>query len=208
MLYPLIKVNTVVRKRVFNTFIISLSCLCFLWYVLSGLELQFESDILVRNAEMVEKDDEAIKVEHINQDNKIYLEDTTSVEGSQVKQYVHVPQKEGTYFIKDKKYMSVELTKDESRDMGTKFFILDWAVFFILLLLRRQYKESKIVRILFFVIFWVFSTFSLVVISYWFKYILKSDIDPAIVIVSRFFITSITMSGINAWKHVQKRKIF
>lgn len=196
-MYPFIKVNKNSQSKVFNFFIITLSFLCFMWFVLSGLELELQSTVLVRNADYIEGNATARKVAHVNSSGKVFTESQETFEDSDISEYVHVPMERGTYVVMNEDYkyiMSVELTQDECVDMAKKFLILDWLIFAILLLLRYTLvsKESvvkvlkvysKLIKIGLKRVSWyvnscllvLTSMFSWIVLSYWYSEILDKN---------------------------------
>ena len=141
-MYPFIKVKDKNRKTIFRAFIITLCVLIGLWWLSSGLETQLNSAIVVQNTEYVEQDTSKIKVEHINEDGTVFLEDTTSVEDNVISEYITVKQETGTYYIPDN-MMTRELTADESFDLGQRFIFLSILVYLVFLLLGVNVKGKK-----------------------------------------------------------------
>ena len=141
-MYPFIKVKDKNRKTIFRAFIITLCVLIGLWWLSSGLETQLNSAIVVQNTEYVEQDTSKIKVEHINEDGTVFLEDTTSVEDDTISEYITVKQETGTYYIPNN-MMTRELTADESFDLGQRFIFLSILVYLVFLLLGVNVKGKK-----------------------------------------------------------------
>ena len=133
-MYPFIKVKDKNRKIIFRVSITIICVLISLWWLFSGLETQLNSAIVVQNTEYVEQDTSKIKVEHINEDGTVFLEDTTSVEDNAISEYITVKQETGTYYIPDN-MMTRELTADESFDLGQRFIFLSILVYLVFLLL-------------------------------------------------------------------------
>lgn len=141
-MYPFIKVKEANRKVIFKVFISIICTLIGVWWLSSGLETQLNSAIVVQNTEYVEQDTSKIKVEHINEDGTVFLEDTTSVEDNAISEYITVKQETGTYYIPDN-MMTRELTADESFDLGQRFIFLSILVYLVFLLLGVNVKGKK-----------------------------------------------------------------
>lgn len=141
-MYPFIKVKDKNRKIIFRAFIIILCVLIGLWWLSSGLETQLNSAIVVQNTEYVDQDTSKIKVEHINEEGTVFLEDTTSVEDNAISKYITVKQETGTYYIPDN-MMTRELTADESFNLGQRFIFLSILVYLVFQLLGVNAKGKK-----------------------------------------------------------------
>lgn len=141
-MYPFIKVKEANRKIIFKVFISIICTLIGVWWLSSGLETQLNSAIVVQNTEYVEQDTSKIKVEHINEDGTVFLENTTSVEDDAISEYITVKQETVTYYIPDN-MMTRELTADESFDLGQRFIFLSILVYLVFLLLGVNVKGKK-----------------------------------------------------------------
>lgn len=141
-MYPFIKVKEANRKIIFKVFISIICTLIGVWWLSSGLETQLNSAIVLQNTEYVEQDTSKIKVEHINEDGTVFLENTTSVEDDAISEYITVKQETVTYYIPDN-MMTRELTADESFDLGQRFIFLSILVYLVFLLLGVNVKGKK-----------------------------------------------------------------
>lgn len=164
-MYPFIKVKDKNRKTIFRAFITILCVLIGLWWLSSGLETQLNSAIVVQNTEYVEQDTSKIKVEHINEDGTVFLEDTTSVEDDAISEYITVKQGVGTYYVPDN-MMTRELTANESFDLGQRFIFLSILIYiiFILLLINSKGKTKNSVALI--IGMSVFQFFCFIILSY------------------------------------------
>lgn len=172
-MYPFIKVKDKNRKIIFRAFIIILCVLIGLWWLSSGLETQLNSAIVVQNTEYVEQDTSKIKVEHINEDGTVFLEDTTSVEDDAISEYITVKQETGTYYIPDN-MMTKELTADESFDLGQRFTFLSILVYLIFQLLGVNVKGKKSFTILLILGELLAAFFASIVLTYFLDNIVES----------------------------------
>ena len=164
-MYPFIKVKEANRKIIFKVFISIICALIGVWWFSSGLETQLNSAIVVQNTEYVEQDTSKIKVEHINEDGTVFLEDTTSVEDDAISEYITVKQGAGTYYIPDN-MMTRELTAGESFDLGQRFIFLSILIYiiFILLLINSKGKTKNSVALI--IGMSVFQFFCFIILSY------------------------------------------
>lgn len=172
-MYPFIKVKDKNRKIIFRAFIAIICVLIGLWWLSSGLETQLNSAIVVQNTEYVEQDTSKIKVEHINEDGTVFLEDTTSVEDNAISEYITVKQETGTYYIPDN-MMTRELTADESFDLGQRFIFLSILVYLVFLLLGVNVKRKKSFTLLLILGELLAAFFASVVLTYFLDNIVES----------------------------------
>lgn len=172
-MYPFIKVKDKNRKIIFRVFITIICVLISLWWLFSGLETQLNSVIVVQNTEYVEQDTSKIKVEHINEDGTVFLEDTTSVEDDAIFEYITVKQGTGTYYIPDN-MMSRELTANESFDLGQRFIFLSILVYLVFQLLGVNAKGKKSFTILLILGELLAAFFASVVLTYFLNNIVES----------------------------------
>lgn len=173
-MYPFIKVKDKNRKTIFRAFIIILCVLIGLWWLSSGLETQLNSAIVVQNTEYVEQDTSKIKVEHINEDGTVFLENTTSVEDDAISEYITVKQGVGTYYIPDN-MMTRELTANESFDLGQRFIFLSILVYLVFQLLGVNAKGKKSFTILLILGELLAAFFASVVLTYYLDNIVESE---------------------------------
>lgn len=172
-MYPFIKVKDKNRKIIFRVSITIICVLISLWWLFSGLETQLNSAIVVQNTEYVEQDTSKIKVEHINEDGTVFLEDTTSVEDNAISEYITVKQETGTYYIPDN-MMTRELTADESFDLGQRFIFLSILVYLVFLLLGVNVKGKKSFTLLLILGELLAAFFASVVLTYFLDNIVES----------------------------------
>lgn len=172
-MYPFIKVKDKNRKTIFRAFITILCVLISLWWLFSGLETQLNSAIVVQNTEYVKQDTSKIKVEHINEDGTVFLENTTSVEDDAISEYITVKQGTGTYYISDN-MMSRELTANESFDLGQRFIFLSILVYLVFQLLGVNAKGKKSFTILLILGELLAAFFASVVLTYFLNNIVES----------------------------------
>ena len=172
-MYPFIKVKDKNRKIIFRVFITIICVLIGLWWLSSGLETQLNSAIVVQNTEYVEQDTSKIKVEHINEDGTVFLEDTTSVEDDAISEYITVKQETGTYYIPNN-MMTRELTADESFDLGQRFIFLSILVYLVFQLLGVNAKGKKSFTILLILGELLAAFFASVVLTYFLDNIVES----------------------------------
>lgn len=172
-MYPFIKVKDKNRKTIFRAFIIILCVLIGLWWLSSGLETQLNSAIVVQNTEYVEQDTSKIKVEHINEDGTVFLENTTSVEDDAISEYITVKQGVGTYYIPDN-MMTRELTANESFDLGQRFIFLSILVYLVFQLLGVNAKGKRSFTILLILGELIVAFFASIVLTYFLNNIVES----------------------------------
>lgn len=172
-MYPFIKVKDKNRKIIFRAFIAIICVLIGLWWLSSGLETQLNSAIVVQNTEYVKHDTSKIKVEHINEDGTVFLEDTTSVEDDAISEYITVKQETGTYYIPDN-MMTRELTADESFNLGQRFIFLSILVYLVFLLLGVNAKGKKSFTILLILGELMAAFFASIVLTYFLDNIVES----------------------------------
>lgn len=172
-MYPFIKVKDKNRKIIFRAFITIICVLIGLWWLSSGLETQLNSVIVVQNTEYVEQDTSKIKVEHINEDGTVFLEDMTSVEDDAISEYITVKQGVGTYYIHDN-MMTRELTANESFDLGQRFIFLSILVYLVFQLLGVSIKGKRSFTILLILGELIAAFFASIVLTYFLDNIIES----------------------------------
>ena len=172
-MYPFIKVKDKNRKIIFRVFITIICVLIGLWWLSSGLETQLNSAIVVQNTEYVKQDTSKIKVEHINEDGTVFLEDTTSVEDDAISEYITVKQETGTYYIPDN-MMTRELTADESFNLGQRFIFLSILAYLVFQLLGVNAKGKKLFTILLILGELMAAFFASIVLTYFLDNIVES----------------------------------
>lgn len=172
-MYPFIKVKDKNRKIIFRVFITIICVLISLWWLFSGLETQLNSVIVVQNTEYVEQDTSKIKVEYINEDGTVFLEDATSVEDDAISEYITVKQGTGTYYVSDN-MMTRELTANESFDLGQRFIFLSILVYLVFQLLGVNVKGKKSFTILLILGELLAAFFASVVLTYFLDNIVES----------------------------------
>lgn len=172
-MYPFIKVKDKNRKIIFRVFITIICVLISLWWLFSGLETQLNSVIVVQNTEYVEQDTSKIKVEYINEDGTVFLEDATSVEDDAISEYITVKQGTGTYYVPDN-MMTRELTANESFDLGQRFIFLSILVYLVFQLLGVNVKGKKSFTILLILGELLAAFFASVVLTYFLNNIVES----------------------------------
>ena len=172
-MYPFIKVKDKNRKTIFRVFITIICVLISLWWLFSGLETQLNSVIVVQNTEYVEQDTSKIKVEYINEDGTVFLEDATSVEDDAISEYITVKQGTGIYYVPDN-MMTRELTANESFDLGQRFIFLSILVYLVFQLLGVNVKGKKSFTILLILGELLAAFFASVVLTYFLDNIVES----------------------------------
>lgn len=172
-MYPFIKVKEANRKVIFKVFISIICTLIGVWWLSSGLETQLNSAIVVQNTEYVEQDTSKIKVEHINEDGTVFLEDTTSVEDDAISEYITVKQGVGTYYIPDN-MMTRELTANESFDLGQRFIFLSILVYLVFQLIGVSAKGKRSFTILLILGELIAAFFASIVLTYFLDNVVES----------------------------------
>lgn len=145
-IYPLVKLSKGKQKKFFNICITIIGILVGVYFLLSAAELQLNSYIIKVNTEAVAQDTTKIKVEHINEEGTLYLEDTTSVPDDEVSSYIRTAQGTGTYYIPEGQ-MTAAITHDEAVQLGMRFMVLDVVVllaFISLLVWKRGRKKAAV----------------------------------------------------------------
>ena len=122
----------------------------------------------------MEQDTSKIKVEHINEDGTVFLEDTTSVEDDAISEYITVKQETGTYYIPDN-IMTRELTADESFDLGQRFIFLSILVYLVFQLLGVNAKGKRSFIILLILGELMATFFASIVLTYFLDNIVESE---------------------------------
>lgn len=195
-MYRLVKVSKANQARIFKTLVTFLVVLVYVWWIAISLQTQLNCYIITNNTELVYRDDSKIKVEHINEDNTLYLDDTTKVNGDQVDEYIMTARGTGTYYIPDNK-MSRELTWSESIEVGTSWIALSIIVYTISVLLLISCKGAKLKSFLVDLLMFFVSLVTLVVGEYFISNILQKSIpfqEIVVVVFGLFALASVILS--------------
>lgn len=195
-MYRLVKVSKANQARIFKTLVTFLVVLVYVWWIAISLQTQLNCYIITNNTELVYRDDSKIKVEHINEDNILYLDDTTKVDGNQVDEYIMTVRGTGTYYIPDNK-MSRELTWSESMEVGTSWIALSIIVYTISVLLLINCKGAKLKSFLVDLLMFFVSLVTLVVGEYFISNILQKSIpfqEIVVVVFGLFALASVILS--------------
>lgn len=167
-MYPFIKIGDDTRKKILCVFLVLFSLILIVWYVLSGIQLEGTTYVIDRNTRIVQGDKNIVKVEHISTNDDVYLEDTTRIDGSKVKNYIRVSMGNGTYFRKGSNELVAELSLYDSVKVGLRFMVLDIVVFAILLISCLYSGNYKSLRVLSLVALFGFLVYSWVILSNYF----------------------------------------
>lgn len=195
-MYRLVKVSKANQARIFKTLVTFLVVLVYVWWIAISLQTQLNCYIITNNTELVYRDDSKIKVDHINEDNTLYLDDTTKVDGDQVNEYIMTARGTGTYYIPDNK-MSRELTWSESMEVGTSWIALSIIVYTISVLLLISCKGAKLKSFLVDLLMFFVSLVTLVVGEYFISNILQKSIpfqEIVVVVFGLFALASVILS--------------
>lgn len=190
-MYRLVKVSKANQARIFKTLVTFLVVLVYVWWIAISLQTQLNCYIITNNTELVYRDDSKIKVEHINEDNTLYLDDTTKVEGDQVDEYIMTVRGTGTYYIPDNK-MSRELSWEESIDVGEAWIVLTISVYIIGILLTINCKGSKWRSIGVVVLEFFVSILTIVVGEYYVSNILQKNIPIQEIVLVVYVLLALT----------------
>lgn len=190
-MYRLVKVSKANQARIFKTLVTFLVVLVYVWWIAISLQTQLNCYIITNNTELVYRDDSKIKVEHINEDNTLYLDDTTKVEEDQVDEYIMTVRGTGTYYIPDNK-MSRELSWEESIDVGEAWIVLTISVYIIGILLAINCKGSKWRSIGVVVLEFFVSILTIVVGEYYVSNILQKNIPIQEIVLVVYILLALT----------------
>ena len=190
-MYPFIKVKKETSNKFFCVMVTILVVLTFIWWFLTAMQTQLNSYIITNNTYNVQQDDTKIKVEHINEDGDLYLEDTTKVSDEDVFEYIMTEKGTGTYYIPDNK-MSRELTNSESLEVGESFIVLTIVVYIIGVLLLINCKGRKLRSILVDLLMCLVSILTWVVMQYYISNILQKSIPTQEIILIVYFLFCLT----------------
>lgn len=141
-MYPFVKISEKSQKKVFAVFITVICLLVAVYWLLVGVMFQTNNAIIYYNTKKVLNDDSKVKVEHINESGRIYLEDGSKFEDKEVEQYIRVVRGNGTYYVPNG-MMTAEVSKKEALEMATKFLILS-VVMTIMFICFMIWKHSKV----------------------------------------------------------------
>lgn len=198
-MYPFIKVRETTRKKFFIIMLTILYILTIFWWILTGLQTQISSLVIEMNTENVLQDSSKIKVEHINEEGTLYLEDTSSVEDSQVTEYITVKKDIGTYYIPENK-MTREISSSEAWGIGRNFLVLTGVIYVMCILLLINIKGNKLYSILTLILFFIISIFSMVVLEYFASNIIVSDIPIQEIIAVVFIVYCVAAILLRAFR--------
>lgn len=190
-MFQLIKVSKENQGKIFRALVTILVVLMYIWWITVSLQTQLNSYIITNNTELVYKDDTKVKVDHINEDNTLYLDDTTKVEGDQVDEYIMTVRGTGTYYIPDNK-MSRELSWEESIDVGEAWIVLTISVYIIGILLTINCKGSKWRSIGVVVLEFFVSILTIVVGEYYVSNILQKNIPIQEIVLVVYILLALT----------------
>lgn len=190
-MFQLVKVSKENQGKIFRALVTILVVLMYIWWITVSLQTQLNSYIITNNTELVYKDDTKVKVDHINEDNTLYLDDTTKVEGDQVDEYIMTVRGTGTYYIPDNK-MSRELSWEESLDVGEAWIVLTVSVYIIGILLTINCKGSKWKSIGVVVLEFFVSILTIVVGEYYVSNILQKNISIQEVVLVVYILLALT----------------
>ena len=190
-MFQLVKVSKENQGKIFRALITILVVLMYIWWITVSLQTQLNSYIITNNTELVYKDDTKVKVDHINEDNTLYLDDTTKVEGDQVDEYIMTVRGTGTYYIPDNK-MSRELSWEESIDVGEAWIVLTISVYIIGILLTINCKGSKWRSIGVVVLEFFVSILTIVVGEYYVSNILQKNIPIQEIVLVVYILLALT----------------
>lgn len=187
-MYPFIKVKKETSVKFFSIMVSLLVLLSFIWWFLTSLQTQLNCFIVVNNTSLVMEDNTKVKVDYINKDNTLYLDDTSKIDGDTIDEYIATTKGTGTYYIPDNK-MSRELTWNESIEIGKSWMILTVSIYLISILLLINCRGLKIKSILVNILMFFVSLVTLVVGEYFISNILEKDIyfQEIIVVVYMIF---------------------
>lgn len=194
-MYPFIRVKKETSNKFFCVMVTILVVLTFIWWFLTAMQTQLNSYIITNNTYNVQQDGTKIKVEHINEDGDLYLEDTTKVSDKDVSEYIMTEKGTGTYYIPDNK-MSRELTDSESLEVGESFIVLTIVIYIIGVLLLINCKGRKLRSILVDLLMCLVSILTWVVMQYYVSNILQKSIPVQEIILIVYFLfclTSVTL---------------
>lgn len=190
-MFQLVKVSKENQGKIFRALITILVVLMYIWWITVSLQTQLNSYIITNNTELVYKDGTKVKVDHINEDNTLYLDDTTKVEGDQVDEYIMTVRGTGTYYIPDNK-MSRELSWEESIDVGEAWIVLTISVYITGILLTINCKGSKWRSIGVVVLEFFVSILTIVVGEYYVSNILQKNIPIQEVVLVVYILLALT----------------
>lgn len=190
-MFQLIKVSKENQGKIFRALVTILVVLMYIWWITVSLQTQLNSYIITNNTELVYKDNTKVKVDHINEDNTLYLDDTTKIEGDQVDEYIMTARGTGTYYIPDNK-MSRELSWKESIDVGEDWIVLTVSVYIIGILLTINCKGSKWRSIGVVVLEFFVSILTMVVGEYYVSNILQKNIPIQEIVLVVYVLLALT----------------
>lgn len=164
-MYPFIKVNKKSQKLIFNVGVTVICVLIFLYWLVSGLTLQANSAIISYNSNKISKDNTKVKVEHINENNTVFLENGDKYKDDDIKEYIKVSKGIGTYYVPEG-YMTVEVSRKDALKLASTFIIMD-VVVLIMFICLYIWKHKKLQLILEAFGYCCVSFFSSIVLRFW-----------------------------------------
>lgn len=182
-MYPIIKVNKKKQKLIFNIGVTAICVLIFLYWFVSGLTLQTNSAIISYNSEKIFNDNTKVKVEHINEDNTVFLENGNKYKDDDIKEYIKVSKGTGTYYVPEG-YMTAEVSKKEAMQLAGTYIILDILVF-VMFICLYIWKHKKWQLILETFGYCCVSFFSSIILSFWCTEIYCSAFPISLVLMGK-----------------------
>ena len=143
-MYPFIKVSGKSQKKIFGVFVTAICSLVAVYWLLVGVMFQTNNAIIYHNTQKVLNDDSKVRVEHINTDGRIYLEDGSKFEDKTVDQYIRIARGNGTYYVPNG-MMTAEVSKKEALEMSWKFLILS-IVMLIMFVCFMIWKHKRVIH--------------------------------------------------------------
>lgn len=128
----------------FGTVLIIIAMLS--WYVLSMLQLVVSSSVIITNSDEVLSARNAVRVENLK-DDVYYLEDSTSVKESDIKENVDIAYGKGIWYDKDTGTLATSKTLLGTIKLGLRYGILVWVLLIGCLILLSNIQK-KVLRVL------------------------------------------------------------
>lgn len=117
-------ITRVFSLKLFRLLIYLLCILTFVWWVLSGIVLMSNTMVLLKNSQLVSEDTSAIRVLNITEKGTLHLENTETIQGTTIKEYIRTCTGIDTYYIPEGK-MSASLTLSDSVNLGIGFCLIE-----------------------------------------------------------------------------------
>lgn len=186
-MYRWIKTSKKFQTRFFNIMITIICVLLYINWLLAGLLLQTNSAIINLNTESVESDDGKLKIEYVNSEETIFLEDGTSISGDKISEYVRTEKGSGSYYTSEG-YMSAEITDDEAMDLCKNFLAMEVIITITVVCLTIWKRNNIYLKCLFLVLTIISSVLSDIVWSFYLEVIQHSNFPIWIVVYSRLIV--------------------